>query len=164
MGQQPRALLSTNTLTTTRIYLTYTELRCLAVLEEENLLTAADVRSRASERDGDALTLWVGLLVSVACVDKAGGGVQFVLKLYVEPSRLAESVPRSCKHRVNTYDAVEGDLEGRDCSWFHFLHRYTAHSGSIAAHLSDSDVPSARELFLFNLEHWLLLVTVMMLP
>lgn len=41
-----------------------------------------------------ALTLWVGLLVGVAGVDEAGGGVQFVLQLHVEPGRLTERIPR----------------------------------------------------------------------
>lgn len=55
---------------------------------------------KMSEWDSDALTLWVSFLVSVACIDEAGGRVQFVLQLYVETSCLAEGVPRSCKHRL----------------------------------------------------------------
>lgn len=41
------------------------------------------------------LTLWVSFLVGVASVDKTGGRVQLVLQLHVEPSSLAECVPRS---------------------------------------------------------------------
>jgi len=43
-----------------------------------------------------SLTLWVGLLVGVAGINEAGGRVQFVLKLHVEPSGLTERAPRSC--------------------------------------------------------------------
>lgn len=45
-----------------------------------------------------SLTLRIGLLVGVAGVDEAGGRVQFVLKLHVEPSGLTERVPRSWAH------------------------------------------------------------------
>lgn len=44
------------------------------------------------------LTLWVSLLVGVAGVDEAGGRIQFVLQLHVEPSGLTECIPSSYTH------------------------------------------------------------------
>lgn len=68
----------------------------------------------------EALTLWVGLLVGVSCIDEAGGRIQFVLKLHVEPSGLTERVPSSYKHThthmhyttMLTTDCVNGHTSG----------------------------------------------------
>lgn len=107
------------------------------------------------------LTLWVSLLVCVAGVDEAGGRIQFVLQLHVEPSGLTECIPSSYTHThthatqihflvlPNTPHFLIFTLAELDCA--HSIDTHLAAERS--KHTSEQLNSAQHKLLLVDLEH-----------